>query len=327
MIKQMIGIDVGGTAIKLALIDVYGEILKKWQIATNIEDNGRKIPNDIVRSIQMMIDQQNQPAEIIGIGIGVPGPISPDGQTVVRAVNLGWEDMPLKSAIEKELDIPVVLLNDANAAALGEMWKGAARGKSNLIFVTLGTGVGGGIIIDGKVINGVHSSGGEIGHIPVFSEENRVCGCGNTNCLETFASANGFVKTMKSMLSEEKDEFSAVEVFEWINAGDSKAREALDITVTYLGKAIAGVMNTVDAEEVVIGGGLSGAGEALLKPLKEKIDQYIFPAIRGNYILSKAQLGNDAGIYGAVYSYLSNNEVLVLEETVVQNGFYLQAKE
>lgn len=317
MIKQMIGIDVGGTTIKLALIDVYGEIHKKWQIPTNIEDDGRKIPSDIVKSIQStIIDQKNQQTEIIGIGIGVPGPISPDGQTVVRAVNLGWEDMPLKSAIEKELDIPVVLLNDANAAALGEMWKGAARGKANLVFVTLGTGVGGGIIIDGKVINGVHSSGGEIGHIPVYSEEKRLCGCGNTNCLETFSSANGFVKTMKTMLPANTEDFTAVDVFNWVKEKDTKAIEALDVTVTYLGQAIAGIMNTVDAEEVVIGGGLSGAGETLLKPLKEKIDQCIFPSIRGNYHLSRAQLGNDAGIYGAVYSYLSNNEILALEETI-----------
>lgn len=320
MIKQMIGIDIGGTTIKLALIDVYGEIHKKWQIKTNIEDNGRKIPTDIVKTIQStIIDQKNQQTEIIGIGIGVPGPISPDGQTVVRAVNLGWEDMPLKSAIEKELDTPVVLLNDANAAALGEMWKGAARGKANLVFVTLGTGVGGGIIIDGKVINGVHSSGGEIGHIPIHSEEKRVCGCGNTNCLETFSSANGLVKTMKNMLPIDMEEFTAEDIFDWIKAKDSKAIEALEITVTYLGQAIAGIMNTVDAEEVVIGGGLSGAGEVLLRPLKAKIDQCIFPSIRGNYNLSRAQLGNDAGIYGAVYSYLSSNEILTIEETIGRN--------
>ncbi|GCF92719.1 glucokinase [Enterococcus florum] len=321
MIKQMIGIDIGGTAIKLALIDVYGEIHKKWQIPTNISDNGRKIPTDIISSIQhTILDQKHQESEIIGVGIGVPGPISPDGQTVVRAVNLGWEDMPLKSAIEKELDIPVVLLNDANAAALGEMWKGAARGKASLVFITLGTGVGGGIIIDGKVINGVHSSGGEIGHIPVYSEEKRVCGCGNINCLETFASANGFVKTMKMLLPDKTTKFTAVDIFDWAKADDSKAKEALAITVTYLGKAIAGIMNTVDAEEVVIGGGLSGAGTALLKPLKEQIDRSIFPAIRGNYKLSRAQLGNDAGIYGAVYSYLSSDDSLTFEETTGINA-------
>lgn len=319
MIKQMIGIDVGGTTIKLALIDVYGEIHNKWQIPTDISENGRNIPSDIVQSIQqVMLEQKDQQTEIIGIGIGVPGPISPDGQTVVRAVNLGWEDMPLKSAIEKELDIPVVLLNDANAAALGEMWKGAARGKSNLVFVTLGTGVGGGIILNGKVINGVHSSGGEIGHIPVYSQEQRICGCGNINCLETFASANGLVKTMQNLLEENQKNLSAVDIFTWIEAGNKKAMTALTITVNYLGQAIAGIMNTVDAEEVVIGGGLSGAGDALLNPLKEKIDQFIFPAIRGNYNVSKAQLGNDAGIYGAVYSYLSSNEILTVEETLLR---------
>lgn len=320
MIKQMIGIDVGGTAIKLALIDVYGVIQKKWQIPTNTCDNGRNIPTDIVESIRKTLyGDQSQTTEIIGIGIGVPGPISPDGQTVVRAVNLGWEDMPLKSAIEKELEIPVVLLNDANAAALGEMWKGAARGKANLIFITLGTGVGGGIIIDGKVINGVHSSGGEIGHIPVYAEEKRICGCGNTNCLETFASATGLVQTMQQLNPKRTTEFTTIDIFEEVAAGNQQAISALETTVDYLGQAIAGIMNTVDPEEVVIGGGLSGAGEKLLKPLRKKIDQYVFPAIRGNYLVSKAELGNDAGIYGAVYSYLSSREILSVEDPVINN--------
>lgn len=308
--KQMIGIDIGGTTIKIALIDILGNIQKKWEIPTNIADNGKNIPQDVVNTIRKtLFANDTEDLNIVGIGIGVPGPISPDGQFVVRAVNLGWSEMPLKSVIEKELDIPVVLLNDANAAALGEMWKGAARGKLNLVFVTLGTGVGGGIIVDSKVINGVHSSGGEVGHIPVTSNEQRLCGCGNINCLETFSSANGLVKTMKNILKEagvNRGDFSTVDIFKWINEGDLFAKTALDSTVNYLGQALAGIMNTIDAEEIVIGGGLSEAGDALLIPLKKKISQHIFPQIRNNYTVSKAQLGNDAGIYGAVYSYLSS---------------------
>lgn len=168
MAKKMIGIDIGGTEIKFALIDVYGNISKKWKIKTETADNGNHIPNAIIRAInEEILNGTDGTKDIIGIGIGVPGPISQNGELVVKAVNLGWSDMPLKLVIEKELQLPVILLNDANAAALGEMWKGAARGKANLVFVTLGTGVGGGIILNGEVLNGTHSSGGEIGHIPV----------------------------------------------------------------------------------------------------------------------------------------------------------------
>lgn len=310
MVKQMIGIDIGGTAIKLALIDVYGNIDKKWTIQTNTENNGLSIPQDIIDIIQENILMENdEKLNVVGIGIGVPGPISSDGSMVVRAVNLGWSEMPLKSVIESELKLPVVLLNDANAAALGEMWKGAARGRSNLVFVTLGTGVGGGIIIDGKVLNGVHSSGGEIGHIPVESDEKRICGCGNINCLEAFASANGLIKTMKNELPHSEKEMNSVEIFELIKEGDPVARKVLVKTVSHLGRAIAGIMNTIDPEEIVIGGGLSEAGDTLLEPLKEKIYQHVFPQIRNQYSVSKAQLGNDAGIYGAVYSYLSANQI------------------
>lgn len=305
--KKMIGIDIGGTAIKIAIIDNKGTILEKWQIPTDKDRNGESIPSDIIEAINSKFHSISR-NEIIGIGVGVPGPISTDGSTVVRAVNLGWDEMPLKSILEKELEIPVCLLNDANAAALGEMWKGAAKGKRDLVFVTLGTGVGGGIIIDGKVINGSHSSGGEIGHIPVNSVEERICGCGNINCLETFSSANGLVTTMTNMLNSSGKEaplFTTIDIFKWVEEGDQLAIEALNTTVSHLGKAIAGIMNTIDAEEVIIGGGLSEAGDGLILPLKKVIDQHIFPQIRGNYELKKAQLGNDAGFYGAVYSYLT----------------------
>ncbi|TNV67800.1 ROK family protein [Trichococcus shcherbakoviae] len=309
MAKKMIGIDIGGTEIKFALIDVYGNISKKWKIKTETADNGNHIPNAIIRAInEEILNGTDGTKDIIGIGIGVPGPISQNGELVVKAVNLGWSDMPLKLVIEKELQLPVILLNDANAAALGEMWKGAARGKANLVFVTLGTGVGGGIILNGEVLNGTHSSGGEIGHIPVQSEEQRICGCGNINCLETYSSANGLLKTM-SLLDEKKqltkDGFTTIDVFDWLKEGNALAEQAVQKTVTHLGFALAGIMNTIDVEEIVVGGGLSEAGDLLLEPLKTVIDRHVFPEIRGNYGVKKAELGNDAGIYGAVYAYLT----------------------
>ncbi|MFC6177707.1 ROK family protein [Companilactobacillus huachuanensis] len=302
--KKVISVDIGGTAVKFALISENGEVLKKWNIDTNVTDNGGHLPDDIVDSVKMnTVDTEND--EIIGIGIGVPGPISNNGGNVLKAVNLGWNNVPLRQIISAKLNLPVVLLNDANAATLGEMWKGAAQNKSNFVFITLGTGVGGGIVIDGKVINGVHSAGGEIGHIPVESDEHRVCGCGNINCLETFASANGLVKTISKIFEEnniEKNEYTSVDLFEDLEKGNKYAQEALDLTVKRLGLAIAGIINALDVEGVIIGGGLSNAGDALLDPLREQVAKNVFPQIRGNYSLKKAYLGNDAGILGDAYA-------------------------
>ena len=299
-----LGIDIGGTNIKFALINESGIIKERWFIKTN--KNGHKIPHDVIHNIQnQTIGGENLVSLIAGIGIGVPGPISADGETVLKAVNLGWNKVRLKTIIEDKLKLPVILLNDANAAALGEMWSGAAKGNLNLLFVTLGTGVGGGIILDGKILNGVRSSAGEIGHIPVYSEESRTCGCGNTNCLETFSSANGLIKTIKAIDSKKeyfKDNFTTIDVFEQLRVGNPVAEEALNITVEHLGRAIASILNTVDVEEVVIGGGLAEAGSTLLDPLKKIVDRHVFPQIRGDYGIVKADLGNDAGVYGAVYS-------------------------
>lgn len=303
MQKKLIGIDVGGTTIKMALFDAAGTMLDKWQIPTNKEANGISIPDEMVYSIkQRMADKKQDSGELLGIGIGVPGPV--DDLVVKRAVNLGWTDFPLKQLMEKRLNIPVVLLNDANAAALGELWQGSADQLRDIVFVTLGTGVGGGIIVDGKILNGKHASGGEIGHIPVQSEETRICGCGNTNCLECYGSANGMVKTMNQLAGEEEVS-NTKEIFALITQGDSRAQEALTITIDYLARAIAGILNTLDPEELVIGGGVSEAGEAFLTPLKTALDQYTFPQIREHIQLRKAALGNDAGVYGAAYQVLN----------------------
>lgn len=326
MEKQMIGVDIGGTTIKFSVIDIHGKSGKKWHINTDISHRGRNIPQDIIASIRQNVDTKS--SDLIGIGVDVPGSIADDGRDVIRAVNLGWHNLPLKDRIEQALNKPVILMNDANAAALGEMWCGAARGKQNLIFVILGTGVGGGLIVDGKVINGVHAAGGEIGHIPVESTQKRRCGCGNINCLETYASASGIVKTMQDILrqhNEVRNNFGGKEIFDWLAAGDQFAKQALDITVHYLGQAVAGMMNTIDAEGVVIGGGLSGAGEALLKPLRVEIDKHIFPQIReSHYFVKKAALGNSAGAYGAVYPLLSLTPRMNANQKVAADNLFLK---
>lgn len=307
MVKKAISVDIGGTSIKMAIIDEQGNINEKWQIKTNITNHGEKIIEEIVVAIETHIIKYPR-KEFIGIGIGVPGPISVDGTKVVRAVNLGWKEIPLKKLIEDRFRIPVQLLNDANAAALGELWSGAGRGTRNMLFVTLGTGVGAGIILDGSIINGAHSSGGEIGHIPVLSTEHRLCGCGNINCLESFASANGMVKTMTRILNGsgiQRDSFTTIDIFNWLADGDQFAERAVNETVEYLGSALAGVLNTVDVDRIVIGGGLSGAGDALMNPLKKVIDKCAFPQIRSSYSVTLSELGNDAGIFGDAASFFN----------------------
>lgn len=307
--KRLLGIDIGGTAIKFALMDLQGTIEKKWRIPTNISEKGKYIPEEICCSIRASVSEDVL-REVDGMGIGVPGAISSDGEVVVQAVNLDWKQLPLKRLITQELGIDVCLLNDANAAALGEMWQGAACGKKNLLFVTLGTGVGGGIILNGEVLNGCHSAGGEIGHIPVRSNENRLCGCGGRNCLETFASANGLILSMRKKLKltgEAWDEITPPLIFEKAAENHAEAKEVLKEFIEILAQALAGIMNTIDVEEIVIGGGLSAAGEALLNPLKEQLETYVFPPIKQHFSLKKALLGNDAGFYGAAYSYLSKS--------------------
>ena len=277
--KKIIGVDIGGTTIKFALMDTQGIIENKWSIPTNISEKGKFIPAEISSSIRSSINKDTL-KEIEGIGIGVPGAISSDGEIVVRAVNLDWEQLPLKKMIQQELDIEACLLNDANAAALGEMWKGAARGRKNLLFVTLGTGVGGGIILNGEVLNGCHSAGGEIGHIPIRSDENRLCGCGGINCLETFASANGFVLSMRKKLDQLNVSWPAItppNIFEKVAQNDEAANEVFDEFLTVLAQALAGIVNTIDVEEIILGGGLSEVGASLLEPLKKKLENYIFP--------------------------------------------------
>ena len=309
--KKIIGVDIGGTSIKFALMDTQGIIENKWSIPTNISEKGKFIPAEISSSIRSSINKDTL-KEIEGIGIGVPGAISSDGEIVVRAVNLDWEQLPLKKMIKQELGIEACLLNDANAAALGEMWKGAARGRKNLLFVTLGTGVGGGIILNGEVLNGCHSAGGEIGHIPIRSDENRLCGCGGINCLETFASANGFVLSMRKKLDQLNVSWPAItppNIFEKVAQNDEAAKEVFDEFLTVLAQALAGIVNTIDVEEIILGGGLSEVGASLLEPLKKKLENYIFPQIRPHFSVKKALLGNDAGVYGAAYYYLSKNAV------------------
>lgn len=308
MSKYVFGVDVGGTTVKLGLFDVEGNLLDKWEIPTRTDNGGEKILPDIAESIQAKMQEKNvKKDEVSGVGLGAPGPIDAEG-TVFGAVNLGWGTFSISDTLSDLLGLPVKAGNDANVAALGEMWKGGGQGCRNLVAVTLGTGVGGGIIVNGEILTGAMGAGGEIGHIHVEDHETEACGCGNTGCLEEYASATGVVRLAKralqasdepSILREKPiDYISAKTVFDAVKAGDALAIQIAQQFGEYLGKGLAVIAGVVNPEVFVIGGGVSRAGEVLFEYIKPYFEKTVFKGCK-DVKFALATLGNDAGIYGA----------------------------
>lgn len=305
MSQYVFGVDIGGTTVKLGLFDVKGILLDKWEIPTRTEESGSHILPDVAESIRSKMDEkQIEDEAVVGVGVGAPGPIDSAG-VVYKAVNLGWEVFSIKVTLEEILHMPVMAGNDANVAALGEMWKGGGQGSSNLVVVTLGTGVGGGIIIDGKMLTGATGAGGEIGHIHVNDSETECCGCGNKGCLEQYASATGITRLANKKLKESdrdsvlrNEEVSAKTVFDAVKEQDELAMEVAEEFGKYLGDGLAVIAGVVNPEAIVIGGGVSKAGEILIDYIKPYYEKNVFHGSR-NVKFSLATLGNDAGIYGA----------------------------
>ena len=306
MKEYCFGIDVGGTTVKLGLFNQSGDILDKWEIPTRTEDHGKNILPDVAEALEKKLQEKNiSKDDVIGAGIGVPGPVDDNG-VVHRAVNLGWDMVDLKKELEALLDgMKVEGGNDANVAALGEMWKGGGQGHQSLVAVTLGTGVGGGIIINGKILTGSTGAGGEIGHIHVEDNETEACGCGNFGCLEEYASATGITRLAnRALKASDKDsvlrtgEVSAKTVFDAVKAGDELAIEVAQKFGDYLGKGLGIIAGVIDPEIFVIGGGVSKAGEVLFEYIRPSYEKTVFHACR-NTEFALATLGNDAGIYGA----------------------------
>lgn len=299
------GIDLGGTTVKMGLFDSEGQILDKWEIKTRTENGGSEILKDIAKSIQdKMAEKQITKSEVKGAGIGVPGPVDAAG-IVHRCVNLGWGEFNVSEELSSLLDMPVKAGNDANVAALGEMWQGGGKGYQNVVAVTLGTGVGGGIIIEGTMIAGATGAAGEVGHIHVDDAEEEVCGCGNKGCLEQYASATGMVRLAKRRLAKDNKEstlrgmdYTAKDVWDAVKAQDPVALEIAEQFGDYLGKGLAAVAAVVNPEIFVIGGGVSKAGDILLTYIEKYYKKYVFHASR-NVKMTLATLGNDAGIVGA----------------------------
>ena len=274
------GIDVGGTTVKCGLFRTDGTLVEKWEIPTRKENNGDQILPDVAAAVNAKMEEKGiSKEEVEGVGIGVPGPVNSKGE-VSRAVNLFWGYKNVVGEMEELTGLHAEAGNDANVAALGEAWKGAAAGSSDVIMVTLGTGVGGGIIINGKILIGENGAGGEIGHMCVNLEETDTCGCGRHGCLEQYASATGIVRMAKQKLEEETrettltsyEELTAKDVFDEAKAGDAVASELVDVLCNMLGTAMANIAAVADPEIFVIGGGVSCAGAILVDGIKEHED-------------------------------------------------------
>lgn len=310
--KKLIGVDLGGTTIKFAILTQEGEIQQRWSIDTNVLDEGSHIIPDIIDSINEHLDLYNmQASDFAGIGMGSPGSVDIEKGTVIGAYNLNWKTTVYpKRDIEKATGIPFTIDNDANVAALGERWQGAGDNNPDVTFVTLGTGVGGGIVANGQLLHGVAGSAGEIGHVTV-DPKGYDCNCGKRGCLETVASATGVVRVARDMAEEfagesklktildDGDEISSKIVFDCAKEGDKLALMIVDRVSWYLGFALANVGNMLNPRYIVIGGGVSAAGDFLLDRVKKAFLENTFPNVQNTTELRLATLGNTAGVVGA----------------------------
>ena len=310
MKEYAFGIDLGGTTAKVGLFTTAGELLEKWEVPTDTSHAGEHILANLAAAIRGKMEEKSLSAQQVeGVGVGVPGPVLDSRIVPIVCANLGgWGDRNVAEDLSALLDgLPVLVGNDANVAALGEIWMGAAKGCRNAVMVTLGTGVGGGVIVNGKVIDGVHGAGGEIGHITVNPHETAVCGCGKRGCLEQYSSATGVVRCMKKLLEEDPDtpcvlrgtDFVAKDVFDAARSGDVLAAREVDQMTATLGMALANIAAVVDPEMFLIGGGVARAGAVLFDPLTAHYRDTAFRSCR-DIPIKAASLGNDAGIYGAV---------------------------
>ncbi|MEG0289345.1 MAG: ROK family glucokinase [Carnobacterium sp.] len=312
MSKKLIGIDLGGTTVKFAVLTETGEIQQKWSIITDISDEGAKIVPAIVASINEHIERFGMSAaDFIGIGMGSPGTVDREKGTVIGAYNLNWKTLqPVKQLIESGTGIPFAIDNDANVAALGERWKGAGENEDDMAFLTLGTGVGGGIVAEGHLLHGAAGAAGEVGHITV--EPNGYdCTCGKKGCLETVASATGVVRLARDYAEEYAGEsnlkvmiddgqlVTAKDVFEFAKQKDALAVHVIDKVAFYLGLACGNIANILNPSTIVIGGGVSNAGEFLTDQVQDYFNTFTFPTVRDSCKIRLAQLGNDAGVIGA----------------------------
>ena len=314
MSQYVFGVDLGGTTVKLGFFCTDGTLLDKWEIPTRTEESGKYILTDITLSMNAAMERHGiEHNDLIGAGLGVPGAVLEE-RFVKPCVNLnGWGGFDVAERFSALCGCPVKVVNDANAAALGELWQGGGKGSSNMVLVTLGTGVGGGVIVNGKLLTGIHGSGGEIGHITLQPDETEPCGCGKYGCLEQYASATGIVRQAKKLLVEydtpsslrDFDPLTAKDVLDCAKAGDELAVRVAEIFAQTLGQALVAVSCSCDPEVFVLGGGVSKAGSYIVDLVQKQFIRFAFPATEPTRF-GLAILGNDAGIYGAAKLVLDN---------------------
>ena len=315
MKAYVIGVDIGGTSVKMGLFEESGRVVHKWNIPTRKIENGAYILPDTATSIEKMLEEKKISKDAVkGIGMDIPGPVLADGR-VNKCANLGWGVISVPDEMSKLIKIDhIKAINDANAAALGEMWQGGGKDEENMVMVTLGTGVGGGVIVNGKIVSGSFGAAGEIGHFQVSFEEEESCGCGKKGCLEQYASASGIVRTAKKKLLkganrkiragvrkstlQDLKEITAKDVFDAAKAGDELAMEVVDDACDKLARAFSYISAVTDPKVYVIGGGVSNAGDFLINKIAHYYKKYAFHASK-DARFALAKLGNDAGIYGA----------------------------
>lgn len=312
MTEFILGIDIGGTAIKIGIINIDGSIHSKWDIPTNIENQGESIATDAWSSIVEKLDALHiEKGQLQGIGIGAPGFIDEKTGLVYKAVNIGWENFDLAHQFSELANLPVFVANDANVAALGENWVGAGNQADHLIAVTLGTGVGGGIIANGAMISGENGTAGEIGHITIDPNGYK-CNCGKRGCLETITSATGMVrqaialieKNPESTLAEhhhKHGEITTKDIFDLAKQGDQLSEQIIDHTANVLGFAISNIATVINPSKILIGGGVSQAGESFIRKIETQFKRYALPRVSDICEFKIAELGNDAGMIGAAY--------------------------
>lgn len=321
--KKVIGIDLGGTTAKIGILSQSGDILSKWELSTDISEEGTKIVPNIIQSIKAYLDSEKLSSEdFLGIGMGTPGTVNRKNGTVIGAFNLNWKTLqPIREQFESSTGIPFFLDNDANVAALGEQWKGAGNNEKNVSFITLGTGVGGGLVSDGTLIHGAVDAAGEVGHITV-EPGGYECTCGKKGCLEQYASATGIVRLARDLVKEYSEEsdlktlvlnndlLDSKAIFDAAKAGDTYANFVVDRFAYYLGLALGNIANILNPSTIVLGGGVSKAGEFLVKKVSKVVEEFTFPTIRSVTKIKIAELENDAGMIGAaslVINELENN--------------------
>ncbi|GGH79742.1 glucokinase [Pullulanibacillus pueri] len=308
-----VGVDLGGTSIKMAFINDEGRIIDKWEIPTDLSEKGRFITRDIAKSIEEKLEQKGETKDkLVGLGMGAPGFINFENGSIFEAVNIGWKNYPLQEKMEEAIGLPVAVDNDANLAALGEMWKGAGEGAKDLLCITLGTGVGGGVISNGAIIHGIGGMAGEIGHITSITDGGYTCNCGRKGCLETVASATGIRRLAIEGLEkhteselytvfQKQQDLTTKDVFDAARNQDAYALSIVDHVTYHLGLALSNVAILLNFQKLVIGGGVSMAGETLLEPLDRHIKALTLPGVYQGLEIVRATLGNDAGVIGCAW--------------------------